>query len=455
MSKANLEKILSDISTKIENHRKDFLDNEAHVYSLSYDTLLREISYELNTIKTKVKIPVSVINGPAREYAKGVFESLKAGYKGYSIKVGGTPTRFSALIRRTAGSTDTSVFTVIQKKRVKPLNRLKISLLIAVKAYIKANSRGIGPELNDNIHDVIQGKKNKKDVRGGGLLERGHSVGGSAIEHELLEPNLAFANEIRALRTKSSVVNGILADMQFNIITNPKQGGMLRNGKLVVFIYDQSKAKNNAQSNDIEPKLRGKFQAVIKEVLDKVDFAGLETSPSVYAIATAKIGAAAKKGKLKTNINTGIANTTYKTTATEQIKSKLLTTTINESLASSMKFDFVQTRKKENRTNWSSLIPIINSKLANQVRSNMHAPRLVNRTGRFAESARVVGVTETDKGYPSFAIDYERDPYNVFDPVVGRSPWNTPERNPRALVELSVRQIVAEMAIGRFYVRRA
>lgn len=454
MSKINLEKILSDISTKVSDHRKDYLNNEAHVYSLSYDTLLREISYEVNTIKTKIKIPVSVISAPTREYSKAIYNSLKAGYSGFNIQVGGSPTRFSALIRKNS-STGTSVFDVIGIKRKSALTKLKIDLLVAIKSYIKANTRGIGEALNNNIHDVIQGTKNDKGIRGGGLLERGHSTGGSAIEHELLEPNLNFSNELRVLRSQSSVVDSILADMQFNVITNPKQGGMLRNGKLVVFIYDQSKARNNSQSKDVESKLRGRFQAVIKEVLDKVDFAGLETSPNIYDLVTAKMGAAAKKNKMKTNIKTDIANVTFNTTANQQIKSKLLTTTISESLASSMKFNYIKTRQKENRTNWLSLIPIINAKLADQVRSNMHAPRLVNRTGRFANSAKVVGVTQTEQGYPSFSIDYERDPYNVFDPVVGRSPWNTPERNPRALVELSVRQIVANMAIGRFYVRRA
>jgi len=86
---------------------------------------------------------------------------------------------------------------------------------------------------------------------------------------------------------------------------------------------------------------------------------------------------------------------------------------------------------------------------------NMSSPRLNNRTGRFAQSARVVNVEQTREGFPSFVFDYERDPYDVFDRTLGRSPWNTPERDPRALVDVSVREIVREMAIGRFFTRRA
>lgn len=107
------------------------------------------------------------------------------------------------------------------------------------------------------------------------------------------------------------------------------------------------------------------------------------------------------------------------------------------------------------RRNWLSLLPIINQRLTPKVIANMRFPSLVNRTGTFANSAKVVNVEQTREGFPTFVFDYERNPYDVFDRSVGRSPWNTPERDPRALVDKSVREIVREMAIGRFYTRRA
>jgi hypothetical protein len=116
--------------------------------------------------------------------------------------------------------------------------------------------------------------------------------------------------------------------------------------------------------------------------------------------------------------------------------------------------NMVSTRQAPQQ-NWSSLIPILNRKLPDQVAKNMGAPGLVYRTGRFAESARVINVQTTKEGYPSVVFDYERDPYDVFDRMNGASPWNTPARDPRALVDRSVREILQEMAIGRFYTRRA
>lgn len=85
----------------------------------------------------------------------------------------------------------------------------------------------------------------------------------------------------------------------------------------------------------------------------------------------------------------------------------------------------------------------------------MKAPALVNRTGTFAQSVKITNIEQTREGYPSFVFDYERDPYDVFDRIKGRAPWNTPQRDPRALVDKSVREVVREMAINRFYTRRA
>jgi hypothetical protein len=36
----------------------------------------------------------------------------------------------------------------------------------------------------------------------------------------------------------------------------------------------------------------------------------------------------------------------------------------------------------------------------------------------------------------------------------GATPWATPERDPRNVIDRSIREIAAEMAIGRFFTRR-
>lgn len=100
-----------------------------------------------------------------------------------------------------------------------------------------------------------------------------------------------------------------------------------------------------------------------------------------------------------------------------------------------------------------ALMSIINSRLPQTVVKNMGAPRLENRTGRFANSTRVTDIQTTRQGYPSIGYTYDREPYGVFESTSGTR-FSSIERDPRQLIEGSIREIAAELAIGRFYTRR-
>ena len=99
------------------------------------------------------------------------------------------------------------------------------------------------------------------------------------------------------------------------------------------------------------------------------------------------------------------------------------------------------------------LMALINAKLPQTVAKNMGAPRLENRTGRFASSVRVTEITSTAQGFPSIGFSYQRDPYGVFERTSG-SRFADADRDPRDLIDLSIREIAQKMAIGRFYTRR-
>ena len=101
-----------------------------------------------------------------------------------------------------------------------------------------------------------------------------------------------------------------------------------------------------------------------------------------------------------------------------------------------------------------AMLALMNRKLPDTVRKNMDLPALENRTGRFSESVKVVDVTQTPQGFPSIGYTYDREPYGVFEMGGGAPPWATPERDPRKLIDRSIREIAAELAIGRFYTRR-
>ena len=81
----------------------------------------------------------------------------------------------------------------------------------------------------------------------------------------------------------------------------------------------------------------------------------------------------------------------------------------------------------------------------------MQPPALQYQTGRFASSVRITDISQTRQGFPSIGYTYQRDPYQVYE--LGNS-RGTQERDPRRLIDKSIREIAAGMAIGRFYTRR-
>jgi hypothetical protein len=109
--------------------------------------------------------------------------------------------------------------------------------------------------------------------------------------------------------------------------------------------------------------------------------------------------------------------------------------------------------KKGFTSNPLALIVALNKELPETVRKNMQLPALENRTGRFADSVRVTDIMKTAKGFPSIGYTYQRDPYEVFEMGSGNSRASL-ERDPRQLIDRSIREIAAEFAIGRFYTRR-
>ena len=109
------------------------------------------------------------------------------------------------------------------------------------------------------------------------------------------------------------------------------------------------------------------------------------------------------------------------------------------------------TRAAPSNVSLIRLIGVLNQQLPKVVAGNMESPRLNYRTGRFASSVRVTDITETAKGFPSIGYTYMKYPYQTFEPGYAQGDVN---RDPRKLIDLSIREIAAQFAIGRFYTRR-
>ena len=100
-----------------------------------------------------------------------------------------------------------------------------------------------------------------------------------------------------------------------------------------------------------------------------------------------------------------------------------------------------------------NLFAILNNKINKTVIKNMGAPRLENQTGTFANSVRITDISATPQGFPSVGYTYQRRPYGVFESSSG-SRFSSVERDPRTLIDASIREIAAQLVEGRIYTRR-
>jgi hypothetical protein len=100
-----------------------------------------------------------------------------------------------------------------------------------------------------------------------------------------------------------------------------------------------------------------------------------------------------------------------------------------------------------------SIKNLLNSKLAQQIQHNMGKGRARNvlnyRTGRFANSAEVVQVTNRDGAITAF-YSYMKNPYATFAP--GGAQSNPGSRDPNLLIQTSIRQLAAGIMANRLKV---
>lgn len=97
------------------------------------------------------------------------------------------------------------------------------------------------------------------------------------------------------------------------------------------------------------------------------------------------------------------------------------------------------------------LMSLLNKDLPATVAKNMDSPRLNYETGRFASSVKITDIVQTPQGYPSIGYTYMKYPYQTFEPGYAQGDI---DRDPRKLIDYSIREIAVQYAIGRFYTRR-
>ena len=237
--------------------------------------------------------------------------------------------------------------------------------------------------------------------------------------------------------------------------------------RTVIKVFLQSQFTNQGRQASEERARVTEFRTRLEEAIKglKTDFLGSEGSDSKVDIEKKKVLKKVSEGLSKNKrVKLTLESTKLDLKSSKAKKRTKAGKTSRKRVADSrpaLGLAAANSRKsraarpsKPPQQNYFSLIPLINRALPDVVRRNMQEPGLVNRSGRFAQSARVTDIITTRKGYPSIGYTYEKNPYQVFELGKGKTPWATDERDPRRVIDKSIREIATGLIEERFYTRR-
>ena len=237
-----------------------------------------------------------------------------------------------------------------------------------------------------------------------------------------------------------------------------KKGGVvsLKEGQ-VVRMKAGSMADNPAGKEPFDWKnLSPIFEKAVMDYMLEVGLTDVENSPSIRQNAKKMTTHAVVEGLTKGKKVTASKKTkasyrkSQKTTETE--KSNIKRTPKSTKKARARRIS--RGAPKGSVIQPLQLIGMLNKELPDTIRKNMKSPALENRTGRFASSVKIVDVNSTTQGFPSIGYTYQKNPYQVFEDGTGQAPWADGDRDPRELIDRSIREIAIKFALGRFYTRR-
>jgi hypothetical protein len=317
----------------------------------------------------------------------------------------------------------------------------------------KASNKGndVISILTNYIKDQT-GKEGLEKEQVSRAFQLGHGDRGAASSEFGLARAVSIAAENNNLtkEQKQQLYTVILKQREkHKLITKVNHSQMFTSGgvfsKEFRFVISYQDKEMNSEEGELE-------RAAMAGTLQEWDILGMETSTlvpdAIGSILTAALTPKRGKGTGKHKIKEASKASVPKNISSVVAKPY--------SVVKGIKPSNIKLPKATSKMSASTfrLAALINQKLSDTVRKNMGPPGLENVTGRFADSVRVTDVATTRKGYPSIGYTYMRNPYQVFETGLGKAGWASTERDPRKLIDASIREIAAEMAIGRFYTRR-
>lgn len=294
---------------------------------------------------------------------------------------------------------------------------------------------------------------------GSDLIEGGHEEGLGILESRMADAiDTAINQKYTRQTTKDNLETNLdLLGIDLGFVRDDKTGTHA--------IFAQSRVENQetgVMASDEKIKFRKQLKAAIDKLNSKEPIPGLKGSDSIEEYETKKVEHEVMKELGKASSKTVKVSKTKKPKATKRTadfsakkkKSKTINSAIPLATVKRGRGRSSGARSAAGGESAISLlrfISLMNQKLPQTVAKNMGDPALNIRTGRFASSVRVTEVVPTTKGFPSVGYTYMKNPYQTFEQGFKQG---SPDRDPRKLIDRSIREIAAELVTVRLYTRR-
>jgi hypothetical protein len=445
-----LEKLDAELKKSSEDYRRATTNKKVTTFTYKASTIRKTLKYLIDNAKNFDRSGEAVIKSVSKELSaelgnltrnlKTSFNALAERSEGIQVipKRGG----IVVILQEFEGRDN---FGAIQRAYKTHLDQFYANFLeILGKPIIRSSKSNETGEVNVDT--------------AGKAFNLEHDRKGSNVELFINDKIHATLKDVYGEEASATDISAELQKLNLNsVLRIVKDVG---SGEVELFIGSQIR---NAIESIKEKKVKKDLETKLKEAVDKLGgIQNLEGSDSLLTGSKKKalkniMEPFIKQSKKTKNLNVTFEDFNIKESSPEVLKIVAKTTVKSRSrapLKAKKAIKGSRAQKGVSSMPLAQIVLLLNQRLPEQVAGNMGSPALNYRTGRFASSARVLGVVETPRGFPSIGYTYQRDPYQVFEMGSGRPGWATPERDPRAIIEKSIRELAAEFAIGRFYTRR-
>lgn len=301
----------------------------------------------------------------------------------------------------------------------------------------------------------------KEVTTGSDLVEGGHLKGLGVLESRVRDAVDIAINENYSKKASQQVFESNMKALGIDL-------SVMRDDATDTMIFTaESRVGNQTggfESSELKTKLQREIKAALVRLNNSTPIAGLKGSDSfqekkqkdiaievisnfdgIPGVTTKKPKKSKKRPKEKVTVtNTG--------KVTKKNKPSIKPVRVPKMAASGAKALSKARAPKSGFTfDQMGILAKLNARLPRAIIDNMGDPALNNRTGRFAASVRILNIIQTPKGFPSIGYTYLKNPYQTFEMGYEQG---EPEKDPRKLIDKTIRELAVEHAIGRLFTRR-